>query len=132
MIDLFFVLNALEKEIANNKYKKIEIDKYNIVYFIEEKYAIYVGLMYDLWKTDIRGTTLKYTDEEYLNKAFAIFINDLVYDDKLNVNTQELVDTLNRRFNYNFVRYCSVYQYFVRSCENKYPQYYTDEEYRKI
>ena len=128
LLDYRFQLVKDEYEMVLKKYdyNEIIIDKYNIVYIINNKYAVYLGLMYDRFTFyDNKNFTL----EEYINKVCAIFIEKLVFDDKFDIDDNKLAERLNKKFDYSFIQSCSVYQYFIRSNTNANPEYYSDEEY---
>ena len=113
------------------QYKIIDIDKYGVVYIINDKYAIFIGVLCDNPQAGLRNIYIDCSDDEYINRNFAIFIEELVYDDELSINIDEFINKLDNIYNCYFVQGCQVYQYFERDDTNKYPQYYSDDEFFK-
>ena len=133
LLDYRFLLvkKEYEKKLSDYNYEEISIDKYNIVFIINKKYAVYLGLLCQLYcfsSNEKENITL----EEYINKTCSIFIEILVYDDKFNVNDEELSNRINEEFNYSFIQTCEVCQYFFRSNKNEKSNFYSDEEYYNL
>lgn len=119
------VNQEFQYKLQNLNYNIFIIDKYNVLYIINSEYAVYIGLLYDQWI--FTNNELGFTDENNINSMYCIFIEDLVYDDKLKIDIDELVKYLNIIFNYSFVQYCSANQYDSRGSCNEYLKYDLDE-----
>ena len=127
-----YALLEFEKNIKSYKYNHIEIDKYNYVYVIDNKYAIFIGLLYEPFLFVDEDEYSRYSDASYINQKFSIIIEELIYDNNLNINVENFVNKLNDYFDSEFVKHYEVHQYFMRKYDDTSSRFDDDDKFHTL
>lgn len=119
----------LDNYLLDYKTSKIKIDDLNCVYIIDDKYAIYLGLLYKPTNCIFEKNWFKIDDIDFVNHTYSIFIEKLVYNNDFNPELIKVINDVNLKFNYPFAYTFDVDQYKERNKKNRYPNTCTDEQY---
>ena len=109
----FQFTKIFEDNIKKYKFKKF-VDNLKNIYVIEDRYVVFIGLMY-VWFPYIEPELYKsQTDDYFLSKKFKFVIDNMVYDEMELFNVDNIINEFNTFYKAPNVYYYETNQYLIR------------------
>lgn len=109
-----YAIIEFEKTLTQYKYRIIIGDELKRLYIINDKYVVFVGVMYYPYNMFDEDKYNNKTDDYYLNSRFLILFDEVVWDNDLKIDFNVTLNLFAKKYSSPMITYYETYQYFER------------------
>ena len=109
-----YAITEFEKTLTQYKYRIIIGDELKRLYIINDKYVVFVGVMYYPYNMFDEDNYNNKTDDYYLNSRFLILFDEVVWDNDLKIDFNVTLNLFAKKYSSPMITYYETYQYFER------------------